>query len=49
MTATHHIYKLGELQFDLDSDGVRHVPDRPHQLVVAGQDLVVESLGVRVT
>ena len=48
MMATHHIYQLGELQFDLDGDGVGHVLDGPHQLVVAGEDLVVESLGVRI-
>ena len=32
---SYHIYKLGELEFDLDSDGVGDVLDGSDQLVVA--------------
>ena len=46
---SYHIYQLGELELDLDSDRVGDVLDGPDQLVVPGEDLVVESLGVRVT
>ena len=43
---SYHIYKLGELEFDLDSDGVGDVLDGSDQLVVARQDLIIESLGI---
>ena len=45
----HHVNQLGELQLELDGDGVRDVDDRPHQLVVAGQQVVKQPLGVRIT
>ena len=45
----HHINQLGELQFELDCDGVRDVDDRPHQLVVAGEQVVKQPLGVWIT
>ena len=46
---SYHVNELRELEFNLDGDGVGDVLDGPDQLVVAGEDLVVESLGVRVT
>ena len=46
---THHINQLGELQLELDGDGVRDVDDGPHQLVVAGEQVVKQPLGVRIT
>ena len=45
----HHINQLGELQLELDGDGVRDVDDGPHQLVVAGEQVVKQPLGVWVT
>ena len=45
---TDHIYQLGEFEFELDGDGVRDVDDGADQLVVAGQQVVKQSLGVRV-
>ena len=46
---SYHVNELRELEFNLDGDGVGDVLDGPDQLVVPGEDLVVESLGVRVT
>ena len=48
-TISHHINQLGELQLELDGDGVRDVDDGPHQLVVAGEQVVKQPLGVWVT
>ena len=46
---SYHVNELRELEFNLDGDGVGDVLDGPDQLVVAGQDLVIQPLGVRVT
>ena len=45
----YHINQLGELQLELNGDGVRDVDDGPHQLVVAGEQIVKQPLGVWVT
>ena len=44
----HHVNQLGELQLELDGDGVGDVDDGPDQLVVAGEQVVKQPLGVRV-
>ena len=44
----HHVNQLGELQLELDGDGVGDVDNRPNQLVVAGEQVVKQPLGVRV-
>ena len=49
ITISHHINQLGELQLELDGDGVRDVDDGPHQLVVAGEQVVKQPLGVWIT
>jgi hypothetical protein len=42
----YHINELRELELEPDGDGLRHVDHRPHQLVVVGQEVVVEPLGI---
>ena len=49
VSQTHHVNKLGQFELQPDRNGLRDVDDWPDQLVVPGEDLVVESLGVRVT
>ena len=46
--ATHHVDKLGEFELDADGEGVGGVAHRPHQLVVVGQQVVIETLCVRI-
>ena len=46
--SSHHVNELGELELDLDGDGVRDVLDGSDELVVSRQDLIIQSLGVRV-
>ena len=43
---TYHGYELGELQLKFDCDNFRHIWDRPHQFVVIGKEVIVQSLGV---
>ena len=45
----HHINQLGELQLELDGDGVRDVHDGPDELVVGGEQVIKQPLGIRVT
>ena len=45
---TYHIYELGKLKFDAHCERIRGVDDRPDQLVVVGEQVVVQTLGVRV-
>ena len=49
LDATHHINQLGELEFELDCDGVRDIHDWPDQLVVGGEQVIKQPLGIRVT
>ena len=46
---THHVDELGELELELDGDGVRDVHDGPDQLVVGGEQVIKQPLGVWVT
>ena len=46
---THHINQLGELELELDGDGVRDVHDGPDQLVVGGEQVIKQALGIRIT
>ena len=46
---SHHVDELGELELDLDGNRVGNVLDGPDKLVVARQDLIIQSLGVWVT
>ena len=39
---------MRQLEFELDGDGVRDVHDGPDQLVVGGQQVVKQPLGVGV-
>ena len=48
MQNTHHVNQLRQLEFELDGDGVGDVHDGPHQLVVGGQQVVKQPLGVGV-
>ena len=45
---TYHGYQLGELQLEVDGDSLTDVGHGSHQLVVVGQQVVIQSLGVRV-
>ena len=47
-SVTHHGYQLGELELELNRHHLRHVGHGPHQLVVVGQEVIVEALGVGV-
>ena len=49
LVATHHIDQLGELELELDGDGVRDVHDGPDELVVGGEQVIKQPLGIRVT
>jgi hypothetical protein len=44
----HHVYQLGKFEFDADPEDVRGVDHRPHQLVVVGEEVVVEAFGIRI-
>ena len=37
---THHVDELGELELELDGDGIGDVDDGPDQLVVAGEEII---------
>ena len=45
---THHVNQLRQFEFELDGDGVRDVHDGSDQLVVGGQQVVKQPLGVGV-
>lgn len=45
---TYDVDELTEFEFDADSQYVGGVDDRSHELVVVGQEVIVESLGVGV-
>ena len=45
---THHIDELRELELEPHGHRLRDVDDGPHQLVVVGEKVVVEPLGVGV-
>ena len=45
---THHVDELRELELEPDGHRLRDVDDGPHQLVVVGEEVVVEPLGVGV-
>ena len=45
---THHVNQLRQLEFELDGDCVRDVHDGSDQLVVGGQQVVKQPLGVGV-
>lgn len=45
---TYDIDELTQFEFDADAQHVGGVDDRPHQLVVVGEEVVVEALGVGV-
>lgn len=47
-SCTHHVDELRQLELDADPEDIRGVDDRSHQLVVVGEQVVVETLGVRV-
>ena len=49
MPHTHHINKLGELELELDGDGVGDVHDGPDELVVGGEQVIKQPLGIRVS
>jgi len=49
MGCTHHINELRQLQLDPDGQGIRGVDHRPDQLVVVGQEVIVQSLRVGVS
>lgn len=42
----YHVDELGKFELDADPEDVRRVDHRPDQLVVVGQEIVVETLGV---
>ena len=48
MRKTYHIYQLREFEFDEDLEDVCRVHHWPHQLVVVGEKVIVESRGVGV-
>lgn len=45
---TYDIDELAEFEFDADAEHVGGVDDGPHELVVVGEQVVVEPLGVGV-
>ena len=45
---TDHCNELWKLELEVDSDGLRYVCHGPDQLVVVAEQVVVQSLGVRV-
>ena len=45
---THHVDELRELELELDGDGVRDIHDGSDQLVVRGEQVVKQPLGVGV-
>ena len=49
LDATHHINQLWELELELDGDGVRDVHDGSDELVVGGEQVIKQPLGIRVT
>ena len=44
----YHVNQLREFELDFDGEGVTDVGNGPHELVVVGQQVVVEALGVGV-
>lgn len=47
-TATYHVDELRKLELDAHSEDVRRVDDGAHQLVIAAEQVVVQTLGVGV-
>lgn len=45
---TYDIDKLTEFELDADSEDVGGVDDRPHEFVVVGEEVVIETLGIGV-
>jgi len=45
---TYHVDELGELKLDADAQHVRGVDHGAHELVVVGQQVIVETLRVGV-
>ena len=45
---TYHVDELRQLELDPDRESVCGVDDRAHQLVVVGEEVVVEALGIGV-
>lgn len=45
---TYDVDQLTEFEFDADSQHVGGVDDGPHELVVVGEEVIVEALGVGV-
>ncbi len=46
---THQINELREAESELDQKPVRVVGDRPDESVVVAEEVIVESLGIRVS
>ena len=46
---THHINQLGELELELDGDSVGDVHDGSDELVVGGEQVIKQALGIRVS
>ena len=46
---TYHGDELGKLQLKFDGDNLRDIGDWPHQFVVIGKEVIVQSLGVRIS
>ena len=45
----YHVNKLREFEFELHCDGIGDVDDGSDQLVVAGEEVIEQPLGVGVT
>ena len=46
---SYHSYELRQLELEMNGDGLRDVGDGSDQLVVVGQEVVVESLCIRIS
>ena len=44
----YHVYQLGELEPQLDCEGLGEVGDRSDEAVVVMEEVVIQPLGVRV-
>ena len=49
MLHTHHINQLGELELELDGDSVGDVHDGSDELVVGGEQVIKQALGIWVS
>jgi hypothetical protein len=46
---TYDVDQLGQFQFDLDRESIRHVDYRTNQFVVVREEIIVESFSVWIT